>query len=193
VRPGIGSTASSLLSSWNSASTARFSAYMAAMRAEHRNTPARIVLHKASNYAPAEKAGFNQAANTERLEVLELLWLTNSDHIRLYRKGQQPPLRGTMLALDDDRHLLYTSGAVPFYKTYPGHYVPQPLGIRTIDTESSPEMLASEVLALTKMNWHQTRLDGRIPITLRTARTVGNILRHHGTDAPASGRYAHYM
>jgi hypothetical protein len=90
---------------------------MAAMRAEHRNTPARIVLHKASNYAPAEKAGFNQAANTERLEVLELLWLTNSDHIRLYRKGQQPPLRGTMLALDDDRHLLYTSGAVPFYKT----------------------------------------------------------------------------
>jgi hypothetical protein len=151
------------------------------------------VLHKASNYTPAEKAGFNQAANTERLEVLELLWLTNSDHIRLYRKGQQPPLRGTMLTLADDRHLLYTSGAVPFYKTYPGHYVPQPLGIRTIDTESSPEMLATEVLALTKMNWNQTRLDGRIPITLRTARTVGNILRHHGTDAPASSRYAHYM
>ena len=104
-------------------------------RAEHRNTPARIVLHKASNYTLAEKAGFNQAAN-ERLEVLELLWLTSSDHVRLYRKGQQPPLRGTMLTLSEDRHLLYSSGAVPFYKTYPGHYVPQPLGIRTIDTES---------------------------------------------------------
>jgi hypothetical protein len=151
------------------------------------------VLHKASNYTAAERAGFNQAANTERLEVLELLWLTNSDHIRLYRKGVQPPLRGTFLTLGDDRHLLYTSGAVPFYQTYPGHYVPQPLGIRTVETESSREALAAEVLALTKMNWNNTLLGERDPITLRTARTVGNILRHLGADAPVSGRYAHYM
>lgn len=162
-------------------------------RTEHRTTPARVVLHKASNYTAAETAGFNQAANTERLDVLELLWLTSSDHLRLYRNGQQPPLRGTYVTIGNNRHLLYTSGAVPFYKTYPGHYVPQPLGIRTVQTESSPEFLAAEILALTKMNWNQTRLDGRIPITLRTARTVGNILRHHSSDAPMSGRYAHYM
>lgn len=162
-------------------------------RTEHRTAPARVVLHKASNYTAAETAGFNQAANTERLDVLELLWLTSSDHLRLYRKGQQPPLRGTFVSIGEKRHLLYTTGAVPFYKTYPGHYVPQPLGIRTVQTESSPETLAAETLALTKMNWNQTRLDGRIPITLRTARTVGNILRHHDSDAPVSGRYAHYM
>lgn len=162
-------------------------------RAEHRNAPARIVLHKASNYTATEIAGFNQAANTERLDVLEMLWLTSSDPLRLYRRGQQPPLRGTLVTTSADRHLLYTTGSVPFYKTYPGHYVPQPLGIRTVSTESSPEVLASEVLALTKMNWNQTRLDGRIPITLRTARTVGSILRHHTADAPVSGRYAHYM
>lgn len=162
-------------------------------RTEHRNSPARIVMHKASNYTAAEIAGFKQAANNERLDVLELLWLTNSDHVRLYRKGQQPPLRGTLLSLGENRHIIYTSGAIPFYKTYPGHYVPQPLGIRNIDVESSPEELATEVLALTKMNWNQTRLDGRIPITLRTARTVGDILRHHDENSPVSGRYAHYM
>lgn len=162
-------------------------------RTEHRNSPARVVMHKASNYLGTEIAGFRQAANTERLDVLELLWLTNSEGLRLYRRGQQPPLRGTFVSLSAERHLLYSSGSVPFYKTYPGHYVPQPLGIRTIDVESSPEELATEVLALTKMNWNQTRLDGRIPITLRTARTVGNILRHHDISAPVSGRYAHYM
>lgn len=162
-------------------------------RIEHRNSPARIVMHKASNYTAAELAGFKQAANTERLDLLELLWLTNSESLRLYRKGQQPPLRGTLVSLDEARHVIYTSGAVPFYKTYPGHYVPQPLGVRMIDVESSPEELATEILALTKMNWNQTRLDGRIPITLRTARTVGNILRHHDESAPVSGRYAHYM
>ncbi|WP_329405696.1 hypothetical protein OG563_28490 [Nocardia vinacea] len=162
-------------------------------RAEHLHAPARIVLHKASNYTPEERAGFNQAANNERLALLEMLWLTNSETIRLYRKGQQPPLRGTFLTVDEDRHLLYTTGAIPFYKTYPGHYVPQPLGIRVISADSSPDALAAEILALTKMNWNNTRLDGSIPVTLRTARTVGNILRHHDTDAPASGRYAHYM
>jgi hypothetical protein len=162
-------------------------------RTEHRHAPARVVIHKASNYTAAETAGFNQAASTERLDALELLWLTSSDQLRLYRKGQQPPLRGTFVSIDDNRHLLYTTGAVPFYTTYPGHYVPQPLGIRTVRTESSPEFLAAEILALTKMNWNQTRLDGRIPITLRTARTVGSILRHHGSDAPVSSRYAHYM
>lgn len=162
-------------------------------RIEHRNAPARIVLHKASNYTAAERAGFKQAANAERLDVLEMLWLTNSEQTRIYRKGIQPPLRGTFLALGEGRHLLYTSGAVPFYETYPGHYVPQPLGIRAVDTESSPEALAVEVLALTKMNWNNTMLGEREPITLRTARTVGNILRHHGTAAPVSGRYAHYM
>lgn len=162
-------------------------------RTEHRTSPARVVLHKASNYTPEEIAGLRQAANNERLDVLELLWLTSADHVRLYRKAQQPPLRGTLLSLDDTRHILYTRGAVPFYKTYPGMYVPQPLGIRTIDTESSPETLAAEVLALTKMNWNQTQLDGRDPITLRTARTVGSILRHHDSDAVPSGRYAHYM
>ncbi|MGY5311768.1 argonaute/piwi family protein [Nocardia gipuzkoensis] len=162
-------------------------------RAEHLHAPARIVLHKASNYTAAERAGFTQAANNERLALLEMLWLTNSETIRLYRNGQQPPLRGTFLTVDEDRHLLYTTGAIPFYKTYPGHHIPQPLGIRIISADSSPDALATEILALTKMNWNNTRLDGSIPITLRTARTVGTILRHHDTDAPTSGRYAHYM
>jgi hypothetical protein len=162
-------------------------------RAEHLHAPARIVLHKASDYTTEERAGFNQAANDERLALFEMLWLTSSDTIRLYRHGVQPPLRGTFLTVDERRHLLYTSGAVPFYKTYPGHYVPQPLGIRVISADSSPDTLAAEVLALTKMNWNNTRLDGGSPITLRTARAVGTILRHHNSDGPVAGRYAHYM
>jgi hypothetical protein len=125
-----------------------------------------------------------QVANSERLDVLELLWLTKADRFR--STGEQPPIRGTFVSLDERRHILYSSGAVRFYKTYPGHYVAQPLGIRTIDVESSPEELATEVLALTRMNRNQTRLDGRIiAITLTAERTVGNILRHHDDGAPS--------
>ncbi|MEI5671849.1 MULTISPECIES: hypothetical protein [unclassified Nocardioides] len=72
-------------------------------------------------------------------------------------------------------------------------YIPQPVGMRLHMVETSPEDLAAELLSLTKMNWNATQLDGREPITLRTADKVGEILRHLGpTDLPAS-RYAFYM
>lgn len=72
-------------------------------------------------------------------------------------------------------------------------YVPRPLGFRIVDAETGPVGLAAEILALTKMNWNATPLDGQQPITLRTADTVGDILRHLGSDAQPAGRYAFYM
>jgi argonaute-like protein implicated in RNA metabolism and viral defense len=84
-------------------------------------------------------------------------------------------------------------GSVPFYGTYPGMYIPSPLPFRLVETESSPEYLADEILALTKMNWNQTQLDARQPITIRTADQVGEILRHLGPHDRPQGRYAFYM
>lgn len=162
-------------------------------RSEHRTLPARLVIHKTSDYTPDEIAGFQTAADDAELDVLELIWLPGNDRVRLFRNSANPPLRGTLLSLDATRHSLYTKGTVPFYKTYPGMYVPSPLGFRLIDTESSPETLAAEILALTKMNWNQTQLDGRAPITLHTADRVGEILRHLGPEERPAGRYAFYM
>lgn len=162
-------------------------------RGEHRTLPARIVLHKTSSYTTDELAGFRAAADDAGIDTLELLWLPASDPVRLFRSANHPPLRGTLLTLDDRRHLLYTRGSVPFYGTYPGMYIPTPLPFRLIETESSPEHLAEELLALTKMNWNQTQLDGRLPITLRTADRVGEILRHLGPHDRPQGRYAFYM
>ncbi len=92
-------------------------------RKEHHTIPARLVLHKSSSYTTAEMNGFRGAADKEHLHSLELLWIPGGEAIRLFRHGQHPPLRCTMLSLDDQRHLLYTHGSVPFYGTYPGLYV----------------------------------------------------------------------
>ena len=67
------------------------------------------------------------------------------------------------------------------------------LPIRPACIESSLEWHAQELLALTKMNWNQTQLDGRLPITIRTADRVGEILRLLGPDEKPHGRYAFYM
>lgn len=98
-----------------------------------------------------------------------------------------------MLSLNDQRHVLYTRGAVPFYKTYPGMYVPNALSFRMVDVDSSPEQIASELLSLSKMNWNATQLDGKWPITVRTADSIGSILKHLGENDHPAPRYAFYM
>ncbi|WP_306211077.1 argonaute/piwi family protein [Actinoplanes sp. RD1] len=162
-------------------------------RNEHRTLPARVVLHKTSSYTRDELAGFRDAADACGIDLLEMLWLPASDPVRLYRHGDNPPLRGTLLSVDKTRHTLYTRGSIAFYHAYPGMYVPRPLPFRFVEAESSPEALAEELLALTKMNWNQTQLDGRLPITLRTADRVGEILRYLGPHDRPQARYAFYM
>ena len=104
-----------------------------------------------------------------------------------------PPFRGTHVVLDDRSQVLYATGSVPFYDTYPGPYVPQPLAITLHESELSPQQHASEILALTKLNWNHSRLDGREPITTLAARGIGNILRHVAPGGMIGNRFAFYM
>ncbi|MBA2638170.1 MAG: hypothetical protein H0U79_08135 [Solirubrobacterales bacterium] len=112
---------------------------------------------------------------------------------RLYRDGYQPPLRGTLTELEPDHALLYTRGAVEYYGTYPGQYVPTPIALRAHRCERSLHELAEEVLALSKMSWNSTQFDGRLPVSIRTARQVAEIVRRLRDDDPVEPRYSFYM
>ena len=166
---------------------------LARYRTKHRTMPARVMIHKASSFTDAEVSGFRAGADAEHIDMLELVWLPRRDSVRLFRQGDQPPLRGTLLSLSEERHILYTRGSVPLYRTYPGMYVPSPLPFRPADVDSSAEEIASELLTLTKMNWNATQLDGRLPITLRTADSIGDILKHLPEGENPAPRYAYYM
>ncbi|RIS72930.1 hypothetical protein D2E70_08780 [Mycobacteroides abscessus] len=98
-----------------------------------------------------------------------------------------------MIELADDAAALYTKGSIEFYSTYPGMHVPSPIGIRALSPTKSIKALAEEVMALSKMNWNQTRLDGRLPVTLRTAEQVKRVLRFVDLSSPVAARYAQYM
>lgn len=162
-------------------------------RREHRTEPARVVIHKTSAFTEGEADGFRSAAEARRLDALDLTWVTSSEGIRAYRHGQAPPLRGTMIELNDEEAVLYTKGSIDFYSTYPGMHVPTPIGIRALAPTKSIKALADEVMALSKMNWNQTRLDGRLPVTLRTAEQVNRVLRFVQSTSPVAARYAQYM
>lgn len=163
-------------------------------REEHRTAPAAVTLHKTSAFSDDERDGFLAAADEAGLDGCELLWLTDSDNAMLVRgSSYYPPLRGTLLQLAEDEHVLYTNGSIPYYKTYPGLYVPRPLGIRASVVDRPIEEIATEILALSKLNWNRARMDARLPITLLTAQRVGDILRHVDPAVAPAPRYANYM
>lgn len=162
-------------------------------RSEHKTTPGRVVLHKSSSYSPDELAGFQAAASSNRIDMVDLVNISENSAIRLFRYGNYPPLRGTFLSLSDTNHLFYTRGSVEFFSTYPGMYIPNPILIETASVEQTPLFLATEILALTKMNWNNTQFDGMLPITLRAARQVSKILKYVGEDEIIEPRYSFYM
>ena len=162
-------------------------------RDEHKTLPGRVVLHKSSSYNDEELAGFHAAADSNRISSVDLVNISEESGIRLFRYGNYPPLRGTFLSLSEKRHLLYTRGSVEFFSTYPGMYIPSPILMETASVEQTPSFLATEILALTKMNWNNTQFDGALPITLRAAKQVSKILKYVGDNEAIEPRYSFYM
>jgi hypothetical protein len=159
---------------------------------EHRNLPARIVIHKTSTFNINEKNGFLKVIKDNHIEMVDLVSITQGS-TKLFRIGSYPPLRGTFLSLDDKKHIIYTRGSVDFFVTYPGMYIPRPLLFRCEYTEQTPIFLAQEILALTKMNWNNTQFDGAEPITIRAARQVSSIIKYIMPSDYYAPNYMFYM
>lgn len=162
-------------------------------RAVHDTQPARIVIHKTSEFNDGELEGFAAQAAEWQISRADYVSVTKSPSTRLLREGVYPPLRGTLLSLDAKTHLLYTRGSVDFYQTYPGLYIPRPLVFRCDKVQATPKQLAREILALTRMNWNMTQFDGALPITVEAARNVGAVLKYLGDKDEAAAHYRHYM
>ncbi|HZY10430.1 MAG TPA: hypothetical protein VFF29_04685 [Bacteroidota bacterium] len=154
--------------------------------------PARLVIHKSSNYNESELNGFTKAIDELRIASADFITIYDST-IKLFRDGLYPPLRGTLIELEEAEYLLYTRGSVEYYQTYPGMYIPSPIQIRMIRNDESPLTICKEILALTKMNWNNTQFDGKYPITISCARQVGEIMKYLTPEQKPQLRYAFYM
>jgi hypothetical protein len=137
-------------------------------------------------------AGFDAAVEECRIDNLDCMAVAPCA-FRLFRDGQFPPLRGTLLRLDRDRAVLYSRGGVDFFKTYTGMYIPKPLMIRSQAPSQPVTHNAAEILALSKMNWNNTQFDNRDPITIAASRKVGKILKYVSEGDRVQTRYSFFM
>ena len=158
-------------------------------RAERRQAPRRVVVHKSSWFEPDERAGFVEALRG--VPEFDLLALRRTSDWRLLRFGKYPPLRGTILTAGDHT-LLYTTGWIADLGYDHGH-VPAPIEVAGHVGDSDLKKLLREVLVLTKMNWNSAGFADADPITLRFSRQVGEILREVPSDREPLPQYRYYM
>ncbi len=160
--------------------------------AEMGQTPQRVVVHKTSRFWPEERAGMTSALK-KRVQSFDLLALKYQDGVRLVPENLYPPLRGTFFSLGDLDYM-YTTGYVPQIGLYQGVHVPSPIEIADHIGQDTPRRrLIEEILILTKLNWNSSVLGGSMPITIRFARLVGEILREVPRDREPLANYKYYM
>lgn len=161
--------------------------------------PKRVVLHKPSRYWSSGHGEYNELDGfIEGIQSVfpgcdyDLVTLARS-RVRLFREGQYPPARGTYFCIENEQHLLYTMGFIPYLETYPGSYVPEPWQILERHGSSAPKDLFREVLELTKMNVNNCSFADGTPITLSFSGKIGEIMKHVSEEDTVQASYRFYM
>ena len=85
-------------------------------------------------------------------------------------------LRGTAVELDPRHAYLWTRGYVPRLATYQGFETPKPLSVQITHGEADLLQVLGDVLALTKVNYNASDFASGLPVTLKFADRVGEIL-----------------
>lgn len=136
--------------------------------------PKRVIIHKTSSFNEDEKEGIEDALGDTLYDLVHLQLKTS---LRLIPNGGFPPNRGTFWKINQEKGVLYTTGYVEEFRTYPGAATASPIEINRNHGATELKTLAEQVFGLTKMNWNTTVLMNKEPITIEYARKVNGILK----------------
>ena len=159
--------------------------------------PKRVVIHKRTHFTRDEQDGLSQGL--EGVANVELIEINTEESIRFLASRMQgskpvidkfPMPRGAAIVLSDDTALLWVHGHAPSvqkqgFKYYQGkRRIPAPLLIKRYRGESDLNLVAAEILGLSKMNWNHFDYYSRLPASLDSASAiarVGRYLTHFGS------------
>lgn len=155
----------------------------------HGKPPDELFIHGRSRFDEDEWKGFLAACPSET--KLIGIRIQNSDALKLYRLGRQPIIRGTYFEVSPRKAFLWTKGYVPRFNTYPGFEVPNPLTITVDWGDADLKSVLADILSLTKVNFNGCTFADGLPVTLKFADAIGEILTAapHLEEAPQPFKY----
>jgi hypothetical protein len=145
-------------------------------RRKHNNcNPAELFLHSTYRFREDEWQGFIEACPKET-KLVGIRIIDGHRDLKLYRSGKYPVLRGTGVRLSERSGLLWTTGYIPDLRTYLGPETPNPIHIEVSRGEIPLETVFEDIMGLTKMNFNSCHFNDRLPVTIRFANAIGDIL-----------------
>ena len=153
------------------------------------NPPKQLFIHARTSFNEEEWEGFEEATSTET--QLTGVTIKSVNHLKLYRIGVYPVLRGIAFVENDKAAYLWSRGYVPRMQTALSLEVPNPLKIEISKGQQDIEVVLRDILALTKLNYNACIYGDGLPVTLRFANAVGEILTAgpSGRTPPLSFKY----
>lgn len=143
--------------------------------AKHKAPPQELFIHGRHKFNDAEWSGFQSAVPTET--KLIGVRIQRRDDMRLFRPNASTPvLRGTAVLINERNGLLWVRGYVPRLAAYQGFETPKPLTVEVTHGETDLTQVLTDVLALTKVNFNSCDFASGLPVTLKFADRVGEIL-----------------
>jgi hypothetical protein len=145
---------------------------------KHGGAPSELFIHGQTSFNEDEWRAFEEAAPLET-NVVGVRIRTTGGETKLFRDGDYPVLRGTALILDEKTAYLWTNGYVPQLDTYIGPETPNPLFITLLRSKGKmPQMgtVLKDLMGLTKINYNSCNYNDSLPVTVRFAKMVGEVL-----------------
>lgn len=148
--------------------------------------PLRVVVHKNTEFKPAEIEGcFDAFPHAQNIELVHVQQSCRWKGVLIDRPQQPhayPCHRGTTFSLGPNDALLWTQGNLPIItqgKDYfkEGKGIPEPLLLARYAGLGSMDDLCSETLALSKMDWNNDGPYDRLPVTLNFAQTLAKVVK----------------
>ena len=138
------------------------------------NAPTELFIHGKTYFTHDEWEGFSIAAPPETKVVCVRIKPTQS--LKLFRLGVTNVPRGLLWIANARSAFLWTKGYIPRLQTYPGREVPNPIAIDIAQGVADIRVVAADIMALTKLNYNACIYSDGLPVTLRFADAIGEIL-----------------
>ena len=119
-------------------------------------------------------AGFEEAA-CNKSKIIGVRIRSNNT-FKLYRQFSYCVPRGLMLQYDEYKALLWTKGYIPRFKTQIGLETPNPIDIQITRGNANIDIVCKDIMSLTKLNYNACIYGDGLPVTLKFADSIGEIL-----------------
>ncbi len=151
-----------------------------------------IFLHSRSTISNEEFAGYSSACPAG-VKIVGVRVRLDRGGLRLFRQGSRPVIRGTFLKTGERSGYLWASGFKPRLGTYDGWEVPVPLEINVQQGDGEIKQVATDIFALTKLNYTTCHLGDSQPVTILFSNAVGEILISNPTITTRLPNFKFYI